>query len=410
MLSNQVLARTAVCGVALLLAAGCSMLASHEAATTSAPVPAPRVAAAVAPQQTAIEAALARGETVSSSSLPATGGTAGAIALNPNAPKQYTVKRGDTLWDISALFLRDPWLWPEIWHVNPSIANPHLIYPGDVLTLAYGADGAPQVSLQRGSAGSGGALRVEPLVRSTPIEGPIATVPYAAIASFLGKPMLISREQARHAPHVVALSDQHVAVGAPHAIYATGLGQSAPGRYAVVRIGQPLKDPQTGKLLGYLGVYTGTAQFDKPGRLSTGQLIDSARETQAGDLLLQEEMQSGTDLLPHVPQAGLNGQIVSVVDGVTLIGQYQVVAINRGSRDGLEPGHVLAIDRAGEVVHDATCATRGESWCFGNGPKVRLPNERTGTLLVFRTYEKLSYGLTVSVTAPVRIADRVRSP
>jgi len=138
--------------------------------------------------------------------------------------------------------------------------------------------------------------------------------------------------------------------------------------------------------------------------------MDSARETQPGDLLFADEPQATLDFQPRAAPANVSGQITSVVDGVTIIGQYQVVAINRGAKQGLAPGHVLAIDEAGEVVHDKSCAQRAQNFCFGGGPKVRLPNERAGTLLVFKTYDDVSYGLTVSVTAPVRIADRVRAP
>ncbi len=413
---QALLLRTAACGLALLLASGCSLFPAHE--TPAAAAPAPRVAHSTAPvatQQTSLEAALARGDNV-----PASPGTAMAAAnapaasttvvLNPNAPKSYTVKRGDTLWGISAMFLRDPWLWPEIWYVNPAIQNPHLIYPGDVLTLAYGADGSPQIHLERGAAGLSAATRVEPLARSTPIDGPIATIPYAAIASFLGKPSLITTEQARRAPHVVALRDLHVAVGAPHTVYVSGLQKAAAGRYSVVRLGDALKDPKTGKLLGYMGIYTGTARVEEPAKVSRAVLTESTRETQPGDLLFPEEQATSADLLPHAAPDRLDGQILSVLDGVSMIGQYQVVAINRGTRQGLEAGHVLAIDQAGEVVHDKSCLQRAQSWCFGGGPKVALPSERAGTLLVFKTYQDVSFGLTVMVTAPVRVADHVRTP
>ena len=405
------LLRTAACGLALLLASGCSLLPRHETPVAAAPAP-KAVSAPVdqAPQPTAIEAALARGDVVNSNApLPVADAPAQEVALNPDAPKQYTVKRGDTLWDISAMFLRDPWLWPEIWDVNPAIANPHLIYPGDVLTLAYRANGAPVIHLERGTA-LAGSTRVEPIVRSTALEGAIPTIPYAAISAFLGKPSLITREQARHAPHVVTPRDHHVAVGAPAEVYVAGLAGAAAGRYNVVRLGEPMKDPKTGKLLGYMGIYTGTARVDTTAKITKAVLMDSSRETQPGDLLFAEEPQTTHDILPRAAPANIDGQIMSVVDGVTMIGQYQVVAINRGAKQGLQPGHVLAIDESGEVVHDKSCAQRGQNFCFGGGPTVRLPNERAGTLLVFKTYDDVSYGLTVSVTAPVRIADHVRAP
>ncbi|MEP7312589.1 MAG: LysM domain-containing protein [Pseudomonadota bacterium] len=421
MVSNQVLAqaemgrdsrrpgallRVAACGIALVLASGCSLFQSSEKPTAARPVQ-NQVAAAdadVGPQN-AIEAALARGDVSSETSSSSTTSAGNGPVLNPNAPKSYTVQRGDTLWGISAMFLRDPWLWPEIWYVNPAVQNPHLIYPGDVLALAYGSDGRPQIRLERG-----GAARVSPLVRSSAIDGPIATIPFAAISAFLGRPSVISKAEARTAPTVVAVRDRHVVGGAGHDVYVRGLGDKAPGRYNVMHLGDPLKDPATGKTLGYMGVYTAAARVESTeGKLSKALLTESARETQAGDLLFPDDTQAHRDIIPHAPPADLDGQIVSVVDGVTLIGQYQVVAINRGTKHGLEPGHVLAIDEAGEVVRDRTCVTTLTKWCM-TGRNVKLPDERAGTMLVFKTYENMSYALTVSLTVPVRVADRVRAP
>lgn len=406
------LLRTAACGLALLLASGCAVFGHHAAPVAAAPV-APQASApvAAAPQPTSIEAALARGDSVNTSTpLPAADvPAASSVVLNPDAPRQYTVKRGDTLWGISAMYLRDPWLWPEIWYVNPGVENPHLIYPGDVLTLVYGADGRPQVQLSRGGT-LAGATRVEPLVRSAPLEGAIPTIPYGAIAAFLGKPAMLTREQAQRAPHVITPRDLHIAVGAPSEVYVAGLQGAAPGRYNVVRLGEPMKDPATHKVLGYMGIYTGTVRVDATGKVTKAVLMDSSRETEPGDLLFPEEPQATRDIMPRAAPRGVDGQIMSVPDGVTVIGQYQVVAINRGAKQGLQPGHVLAIDDAGEIVHDKSCAQRAQRFCFGGGPKVQLPNERSGTLLVFKTYDDLSFGLTVSVNSLVRLDDHVRSP
>jgi len=324
--------------------------------------------------------------------------------LKPTAPLSYTVKRGDTLWDISSLFLRDPWLWPEIWHVNPAVANPHLIYPGDVLTLATGANGEPQVTVTRGSV-----VRVQPLIRSTPIEGPIATIPFDAIKAFLGKPSFISKEDLERAPRVAGLRDRHVVAAAGHEFYVKGMADREPGRYSVVRVGDELKDPETGKVLGYVGTYAAAARIDRITDLSKAQIIESTRETVSGDLLFSEDAQTvGADLLPRAAPGGLDGEIIAVVDGVSMVGSYRVVAINRGSRAGLESGHVLAIDAKGEVVPDGSC--KQERWSFCGNKTLTLPSERVGTLLVFKTYEQLSYGLIVDATVPIRVSDQVRTP
>jgi len=409
MVSNQkVMRSSALCGAAfatlaaMLLATGCKTAPpAAEAApapTGASTAPAPR------PEDNAIEVALASASADTATSSSTQG--AAAPVLNPRAPLNYTVKRGDTLWDISAMYLRDPWLWPEIWHVNPSVPNPHLIYPGDVLALGYDADGRPQVTVAHGSA-----LRVQPLVRSKPLDGPISTIPYEAIAAFLGKPGVVTRDNIKNSPKVAAMRHRHVVAGEGQEIYVEGLEKWGPGRYAVVHVGEPLINPENGKAQGFLGVYTATADFATADKVAKGLLIDSARETQAGDLLFAVDMASvRTDFVPRAAPPGTDGQIMAVVDGVALIGQYQVVALNRGKKHGLEPGHVLAIDQKGERVYNVTCRNRDGSlhWCMGN--QVQLPDERAGTLLVFKTYEDMSFGLVVYADVPVRIADIVRSP
>jgi LysM repeat protein len=398
MVSNQALthsrgtAAAIFAGVALALA-GCQTapVDSEPAATVAAPA-----ATAPAPDN-AIEAAIARAGTEPASTAP-------VPELNPSAPLSYTVKRGDTLWDISAMFLRDPWLWPEIWHVNPTVANPHLIYPGDVLTLAYGADGRPQVTLTRGDA-----LRVQPLVRTSPLDGPIGTIPYDAIKAFLGRPGIVSKEDLRDAPRVAALRDRHLVGSLGLDVYAKGLEEKGPGRYSIVRVGDELKDPENGKVLGYMGHFAAIAEAADVAKVTRATLVESTRETEAGDLLFAEEPAAiGSDIVPHAGPADFKGQIIAVVDGVSMIGQYHVVAINRGSKHGLESGHVLAIDQKGEVIADGSCKRSAMSWCVGKS--LKLPDERAGTLLVFKTYEAMSYGLIVSTTTPVRVADRVRAP
>jgi LysM repeat protein len=403
--SSSSLARLIGGLAALTLAGGCQSLSNGKAAEApQTPVAHATMPVTAAPDN-AIDAALARGDSPDAAAAPAPA----TPAMNPNAPLSYTVKRGDTLWDISAMYLRDPWLWPEIWHVNPSVQNPHLIYPGDVLTLAYGANGEPQVSIARGNA-----VRVQPLVRSTTLDGPIASIPYEAIAAFLGKPSIVSKEDMRSAPRVAALRDRHVLGGAGYEFYVKGLEQQGPGRYLVVHVGDALKDPETGKVLGYMGTYTGTARVDNATvdsstNVSRAMLIESARETMAGDLLFAEDLHSvSTDFAPRAPPAGVDGQIMAVVDGVALIGQYQVIAINRGTRHGLATGHVLAIDQNSETIPDASCRRSSVSWCLGKN--VNLPHERTGTLLVFKTYQQMSYGLVVNATVPIRVKDRVRTP
>ncbi len=393
--------------VTLLLLAGCAGFGRKDG--SAAPMAStPRAAvdtAAAEPEQTATEAAVAAQPTgAPAESAPP---VIDRSAVNPSAPTSYTVKRGDTLWDISSMFLRDPWLWPEIWQVNPQVENPHLIYPGDVLALTYGADGRPAITLARG-----GGARLDPRLRSSELDGAIATIPYSAIAAFLERPSLLTKEQIREAPRVLAFRDKHMVGGAGIEAYIRGLdGGAANQRYNVVHVGDEIHDPDDGDLLGYQGIYTATAVLLAPGEPAKAALTDSARETLEGDRLLGTDSDAPLNFVPRAPDTEVRGQIVSVIDGVELIGQYKIVAINRGARHGLEPGHVLAIEEAGEMIRDRTRKNEGgvkASRAFTS--KVQLPNERIGTMLVFRVFDRMSYALIVGASNPIRVADVVRKP
>ncbi len=324
--------------------------------------------------------------------------------LNGSAPMSYTVKRGDTLWDIAAMFLKDPWLWPEIWYVNPQVENPHRIYPGDMLRLAYGADGKPQLQLVRGPA-----TRLSPLLRSEQLEGPIATIPYAAIASFLSRPGVLSKEEVKAAPYVQALRDNHLIAGTGHDVYVKKMPGGIGERYGVVHVGDPLKDPESHDLLGYMGIYTATAQITRSGDPATATLTDTARETLRGDVLVPDVGAGALDFRPHAPAHNVTGQVMAIVNGVLLAGQYQVVALNRGSQHGLEAGHVLLAKESQREIVDRCARIAGNGTCR-HFKADKLPIETAGALLVFKTYERMSYALVLSETAPIHIGDHVTSP
>ncbi|MBV6416886.1 MAG: hypothetical protein CMLOHMNK_01504 [Steroidobacteraceae bacterium] len=386
------------------LAAACS---SPEKATRAEPPQQQYVAeGAVDPSAnqdlTATEAA-----TVTSEAAPAPAPAVTADSVRPDAPSRYTVKRGDTLWDISNMFLRDPWLWPEIWYVNPQIENPHLIYPGDVLALAYGADGSPRIMLEQG-----GAARLNPRLRSTPADGPIATIPYAAISRFLSRPSLLAAEQMKKAPYVLAFRDEHMIGGTGEEIYVRNLDAPVDARFAVVHPGQKLRDPDTGDVLGYEGVYAATARVSRAGDPLAARLTDASRETLEGDILVADDSGVPLTFEVRVPNAPIHGSIISVVDDTTLIGTYQIIAVNRGTRHGLAPGHILAVDQAGLTVRDKGQRTGNSFFAAGSSfdSKVKLPDERAGTALVFKTYERMSYAIVVGASHAIRVADTVRTP
>jgi hypothetical protein len=356
----------------------------------------------VGDDRTAMEAAIDGGP----SAAPATETQEGGLAVNPNAPESYVVKRGDTLWGIAKVFLRDPWFWPEIWQVNPQVQNPHLIYPGDTLRLVY-IDGRPTIQLQRGDS-----ARVVPRVRSEPLEGAVTTIPYETVAAFMSKPSVLAKEQIKDAPYVLSTRDSHVIISDGDTVYARGFASpAAPGtHYNVVRVGDALRDPDDNRIVGYDGIFTGAGRVTRSGDPATLIMTESSRETEAGDKLFAGGVDVPLDFIPSAPRVKTDGRIMAVSNGVTVIGQYEVVVINRGAVDGLAPGNVLAVFQAGDVIHDT--ANRG----FLNtgtrllSPKVRLPDERTGTFMVFKTFDHMSYGLIMEATNVIRVADRVENP
>lgn len=415
MVQNQTV-KVAVIAASVALLAACSATGESVRSAAAGPVAVHDGGAADEAQlqdltatEAAIEGARARGPAGAAPAEAAVPPPVTADAINPTAPKSYTVKRGDTLWDISSMFLKDPWLWPEIWYVNPQVENPHLIYPGDVLTLAYGADGRPQIRLTRGGM-SGDGVRLEPRLRSSPGDSPIATIPYGAIAAFLSRPSVLAAEQVKGAPHVVAFRNEHMIGGTGTEAYVSGLAAPVSSRFSVVHVGEALRDPDDGAVVGFMGVYAATAMVTKPGDPAKTLLSDSARETLRGDKLFAAEMDAPLNFVPRAPRNQVRGQIISVVDGVERIGAWQVVVINRGKRHGVDAGIVLAVDQAGETVRDRYSGDSALTRTAFGGRQVKLPDERAGTLLVFRSYDRISYALMVGAAAPMRVGDMVRNP
>ncbi len=392
--------------VAAVVLAGCQSdrpVTAPAPVATSAPPEGTVQGTVVGDDRTAMEAAIDAGQ---SASPPPAEATQGAPAMNPNAPESYVVKRGDTLWGIAKVFLRDPWYWPEIWQVNPQVHNPHLIYPGDTLRLVY-IDGKPRLMLQRGDA-----ARVEPRVRSEPLESAVTTIPYETVAAFMSKPSVLSQEQIKGAPYVLASRDLHVAMSEGNTVYARGFSTPAElgTHYNIGRVGDALRDPDDNRIVGYDGVFTGAGHVTRIGDPVTLIMTESARETEAGDKLFAGGVDVPLDFIPAPPRNKVRGRIMAVANGVTVIGQYEVVVINRGARDGLVPGNVLAVYEAGPVVDDT--ANKGFMGSMSRlaAPTVHLPDERSGTFMVFKTFDTLSYGLIMEATSIIRVADRVENP
>jgi hypothetical protein len=364
----------------------------------------------VGDDRTAMEAAIDSGQGASSSPLPPAD-IHGGVPLALNAPDSYVVKHGDTLWGIAKVFLRDPWYWPEIWQVNPQVHNPHLIYPGDTLRLVY-VDGRPRLLLQPGSGlERGNTARVVPRVRSQALEAAVTTIPYETVAAFMSKPSVLEKDQIKAAPYVLSTRDSHVIMSEGNTVYARGFKSPAEvgAHYNLVRVGEPLRDPDDNHVLGYNGVFTGAGHVTRTGDPATLIMTESNRETYPGDKLFPGDVEVPLDFIPSPPKTNVNGRIMAVSDGVTVIGQYEVVVINRGVRDGLVPGNVLAVFSTSEPVRDN--AKQGfvhARTLFAE--KVAVPDERTGTFMVFKTFERMSFGLIMEATDVIHVADKVESP
>lgn len=332
--------------------------------------------------------------------LAAAGGLAqAAVQLKEGHPEQYTVAKGDTLWDISGRFLSKPWEWPQLWHANPQIENPHLIYPGDVLSLVY-VDGQPRLSLSRGD--SRGTIKLSPRIRTVSMAEAIPPIPLEKINSFLLQNRIAdSAELMNNAPYIVAGNAERVVSGSGDRVYGRGQFDEALPSYAIFRQGKAYTDPVTGEVLGINLDHVGSAQMAAvEGDIATLLLTRTNQEARLGDRLLPSEERSVQTLFqPSAPQAQINGVILDVPRGVTQIGQLDVVTLNKGARDGLQEGHVLAIYKTGETVRDRV-----------TGDTVKIPDERAGLLMVFRTYDKLSYGLVLQASRALAVMDKVRNP
>ena len=328
------------------------------------------------------------------------------VPLAEGHPDQYTVQEGDTLWDIASVFLRDPWYWPEVWYVNPQVVNPHLIYPGDILSLVS-IDGRQRIVNQAVSA-----YRLSPQARITPLDEAIESIPYEQIAAFLSKGIVLEKRQADDLPYILAVRGEHMVAAAGNDIYVRG-GEPAPTgtRYSVVHIGDKLVDPDDGKVVGYQGIYIGEGALSRGGDPATVALTSTNREALEGDRLIPETVDIPLNFFPKSPDIDVNGRIISVVDGVSLIGQYQVVVMNRGARNGLAPGDVLTVFQDGDVVRDryAKSAFVSKKSLFA-GEKVKLPDEEAGTVMVFKVYDRIGYGLVMEATDAIRVYDTVRNP
>ena len=314
-------------------------------------------------------------------------------------PLHYVVKKGDTLWSISRHFLLDPWQWPEIWYVNGQLSNPHKIYPGDVLSLMV-VNGHPQMT--RDAAPQNPYERLSPQVRASTLDDAIPAIPIDAIRDFLHSPRVVLPEDLKKAPYILEFVDDHLVAGAASKVYVRKLPPGDQFIYSVVRLGAPYKDPETHELLGYEALPIGTSETQQPGDPGIALLTTTTREALVGDYFIPVEQETfDANFYPHAPKTDINGRILSVYDGVSQIGQYQVIALNRGGRDGLERGHVLTVMQSGRTAKDPHGA--GSSM-------LKLPDQPAGVAMVFKVTPRVSYALVMEATRPIHVLDRVVKP
>ena len=332
---------------------------------------------------------------------------ADTLALKPDHPSRHVVVTGDTLWDISSKFLRDPWRWPEIWNLNPEIKNPHLIYPGDILSLVY-VDGKPVLQLERGGSGAQNTVKLSPQARPTQLGGAIRTVPATAISQFLFQPRILTQEQLDQAGSIVAAQDSRLVSGAGNIVYVQQLAQT-PGikGYSIYRINQTYRNPENeDDILGYEAIHVSDAQLTREGDPATLRISKSYRETLIGDkVLVSDKAELDQSFLPHSPEQKVDGQIISLIDGMSSAGQHQTVVIDLGKQDGIEVGHVLAVNQGGDIVKGTGLASY-----FTSKEEVRLPDERAGLLMVVRSFDRISYAMVMNATRNIRAADMVSNP
>lgn len=361
------------------------------------------------------------------------------IALKDGHPDRHVVVKGDTLWDISGKFLKDPWRWPQIWKMNrEQIKNPHLIYPGDVVVLDT-SSGEAQLRLLRETVTLEPGTRIEPLEKK-----PIPTIAPSAIAPFLSQPLVIEPDGMADAPSIVGTQEDRLILAPGTRIYADKIEEGAKLNWQIFRPGRDLVDPDSNEMLGVEAIYLGDARLTRIGDPSTLEILKAKEDIYKGDKMIQAPETLMGSFTPRAPEGDIQGRIMTSLGGVAELGPNSIVTINRGSADGLEEGHVLAIygqgatttvpaskktqpnsdggptayvnldrDENGELARDEEgriMVRVGDTADPGEDRTIQLPDERIGLAMVFRTFERVSYALIIKAERPVHVLDKVQTP
>ncbi len=349
------------------------------------------------------------------------------VQINPSHPDQYTVVKGDTLWDVSGKFLTHPWQWPELWSHNTQIKNPHLIYPGDTLYFSI-VNGKPQLNISRtdqpqsqAAPGSPCVLREEdykhgrkdfavsengkllPCIRETELKQAVKLIPTENIASYLTSPKVVNENELNNAPYVIDFAGEHLIVGTGDRVYVRSITEPESLSYTIYRPGNAYISPESGENLGYEAQYIADASLQQPGDPATLTITKSSTEIRIGDRIMPNTNEDlALNYFPRPPEQSIKGSIISVLGGVSQIGRYNVVVIDKGIADGLLVGHELNIYKTGKIVRDAYSPVKNDA--------VNLPDEIAGTLMVFRPFERVSYALVMKASQALHVLDKVRTP
>ena len=361
------------------------------------------------------------------------------IQLQKNHPERHVVVKGDTLWGISGRFLKDPWQWPKVWRMNrQQIKNPHLIYPGDVVVLDT-SSGSPQLKLLRETVTLQPGIREEALEKEA-----ILTIAPKVIGPFLNQPLLIENGALDTAPRIISGQDNRVVLSPGTRIYVNDIKDGESMHWNIYRPGELLRDPDTNEVLGTEAIYLGDADIARFGEPATADIVRAKEEIFVKDRLVVSPEEFKGSFVPHAPDSNISGRIVRIYRGVAEAGPNTVIAINRGRNDGLEEGHVLAISRYGRIIKDSEYKERESTKVVAEekelkelnfdvktGPdgkkivnfekpiqsqlplkpgEVKLPDERVGLMMIFRTFDRVSYGLIMNSTDAVYTADSVHTP
>lgn len=328
--------------------------------------------------------------------------------IRNDAPDTYAVARGDTLWGIAERFYKNPWKWPDIWGANKDIVDdPHWIYPGDVIRLNRQTN-----RLEVAPAAAHTEVKLNPRTYSEVSQHmAISSIPYASIAPFLKQPLIVGKEALDNAPTIVGAYDSHVVLGDGDTAYVKGIAEGQALNWQIFRPGKALYDPETKELLGYEATYIGNGQIERFTAPATFAINRVVLEVRMGDRLLPASRSIPDNYIPRAPSGTIDARVISIYGGSGIAGQHEVITLNKGSRDGLENGHVLALFSKSKPVsyRDRAMCEKNDIGCQ-RGDQTRLPDRRYGLAFVFRTFEKVSYALVMESTQVVEMQDKLGNP